>query len=123
MADITTIKEALASQVSANTLPAVQVYAEIPDAINIPCVIVSPQRPYVKAGICLGESQLDANGDPLSPTEFRFDLVILCAKASFPEQWQQELDLWLGFQSQPGAVPVPTAVGLDPTLGGAVEFC
>ena len=123
MADLTTIRNNLAAQLSANVQPEIQAYSEIPDAINVPCIIVAPARPQTKTGITLGGGTLAADGLPMSPTEFRIDLIVLCAKTSIDQQWQQTMDQWLGYQVAAGIVPIPMAIDLDPTLGGTVEWC
>ncbi len=123
MADLVAIRAAIASQVSANALPALSASAEAQGLVSPPMLVVIPRPPVAKFGICLGEGQLDAGGRPLSPTEFSIKGVLLVAKADVESNVQDYLDQWLGFQRTSTTVTVAMAVAMDPTLGGTVEFC
>ena len=123
MADLVAIRAAIASQVAANALPSLSTSAEYSNPINPPMLLVFPRPPAVKFGITLGEGQLDAGGRPLSPTEFTFKGALVVAKADLMSNVQDYLDQWLGFANTTTNVTVAMAIAMDPTLGGAVEFC
>lgn len=86
-------------------------------------LLVLPGEPVAKFGVCLGESQLDASGRPLSPTEFKLSGHLPVARADIISNVQDTLDLWLGFERTAAAVSVAMAISMDPTLGGTVEWC
>ena len=123
MADLVQIRAAIANQVAANTVPALSTSAEYQSLINPPMLLVIPRPPGIKFGITLGEGQLDATGRPLSPTEFTFKGALVVAKADVMSNVQDYLDAWLGFQKTSTNVTVAMAIAMDPTLGGAVEYC
>jgi hypothetical protein len=104
-------------------VPALSTSAEYLDTINPPQLLVIPKAPVSNFAVCLGESQLDAGGRPLSPTEFVIAGHLVIARADTVSNVQDNLDQWLGFERTGSIVSVAMAIAMDPTLGGTVEWC
>jgi hypothetical protein len=124
---ISVVRAALATQVGNLAFPALRSLPKAEDQINPPVGIVMPARQYGKYGITLqgatGFLGVPSLGNTLSPTEISLDYFILLSKASTLERIEENLDLWIGFESDGTAVSVPAAIEADPTLGGVVEWC
>lgn len=91
--------------------------------MNPPVIAIAPGAPFAEYGLTLGEQAFLA-GDPGATyvTEYSFVIVILFTLATSLETSQQVTDSYLGMV--PGnTASIPGAVGKDPTLGGAVDFC
>ena len=125
MVNITVVRNALAAQVNRYAFPSLRMLPDAYDQINPPVGVVMPGRPYLDYVTTLeGATGFGpALGTPLQDTNFNLDVVVLVAKASTLERVEQNLDLWLGFESDSTAVSVPAAVLKDPTLGGTVHWC
>lgn len=123
MADLVAIRASIASQISANTLPALSTSAEYLDTINPPMLLVIPRAPVAKFDVCLGGGIIAADGLPMSPTEFTLAGFLAVAKADTMANVQDNLDQWLGAVRTSTAVSVQQAIEMDPTLGKTVEWC
>ena len=129
MASLGAVRDALAAQVQANTVPQLNCVAQPLDQITPPCALILPSRTNVaKFGICLGEGLVTDAGLPFSPAEFNLDILVIVAHASTTDRVQQQLDQWLGFENAVDpdtgnmCVSVAFAVAMDPTLSGSVDF-
>lgn len=123
MADLRAIRKAIASQVAANTLPALSASGEFQGLVNPPMLLVFPRPPVSKFDICLGGGVIEADGNPMSPTEFQLKGALVVAKADIDSNVQDYLDQWLGSVRTASTVTVAQAIEMDPTLGGLVEWC
>jgi hypothetical protein len=89
----------------------------------LPMYLVIPTRPIAKFDVCMGAGLNDAAGRPLSPTDFTFRGILPVSKADTTSNTQDYLDQWCGYESTATAVSVATALDMNPTLGGLVEWC
>lgn len=82
----------------------IRVYGYVPDAPNVPCLIVYPERiPY--------GSTYDGKNDPTC--------IIWCLAGTVSMKGAQErIDAWL---NDTGSSSILAAIDSDPTLGGAVD--
>lgn len=119
MADLTSIRNALAAQLTAQT--GVRAMGQVKDQVSPPVALVLPGNPL----IIYGETMADARvmGGPGQGGELTINLAItlLLSDAAPTEKVQRALDAYLGVgsgetQSLAGAILV------DPTLGGVVEW-
>jgi hypothetical protein len=129
VASLTAVRKALANQILTNTLPLLAaVEAEPLDQIpNLPAALIFPGKPVAKYGVTMGEA-LPFLGSPagrmMAATDFNLQVMIVVSQGSTIERVQGTLDQFLGFENIPGqTVSIPTAVALDPTLGGVVFYC
>jgi hypothetical protein len=123
MADLVAIRQAIADQVAEYTLPALSTSAEYLDTINPPMLLVIPKPPVAKFDVCLGGRVIEADGLPMSPTEFTISGYLAVARADTIANVQDNLDAWLGSINTTAQVSVQQAIETDPTLGGLVEWC
>jgi hypothetical protein len=126
VANITVIRTALAAQIQALASPFLRSLPEPEDSITPPVGVVMPARPYVKYGVTLEGATgfLGSSGTiGISPENVYLDYIVLLAHASTLGRIEQNLDAWLGFESDATAVSIPAAVHADPTLGGTCEWC
>lgn len=122
MANLTTVRAALAATIQAGTLPALAARGDLPDQINPPCALVVPAKNVGTYGITLiGNPATQAQ--LLAPTEFNLDILVIVPRAPDINQVQNNLDQWLGFEYDDDSVSIAMAVSLDPTLGGACQYC
>jgi hypothetical protein len=128
--NISLIRAALAAQVGLYAYPALRMLAEPEDQINPPVGMVLPGTPYATYSTTLtgatGFGGFIGGGPasaPMSPTDFMLDIMLVVSHASTLERVEQNLDAWLGMESDGTAVSVPAAVLRDPTLGGTVSWC
>lgn len=122
MANLTSIRAAMANTIQTYTNPVIQARAESPDTVEPPCAIVVPARNLGKYGVTLVGNPV-TQSQLLAVTEFNLDIVVLVARAADINQVQNNLDQWLGFELDENVTSIPMALAIDPTLGGAVQFC
>lgn len=123
MADLVAIRASIAAQVAANTLPALSTSAEYMDTINPPMLLVIPRPPVAKFAVCMGEDVIEADGKPMSPTEFTISGFLAVARSDTMVNVQDNLDIWLGSLHTGTSVSVEQAIAMDQSLGGTVEWC
>jgi hypothetical protein len=123
MANISTIRTALANQIAEYAFPALRVEANPYDQINPPCAMILPGKTVAKYGRTLGGPLQSLGGTQYAATDFNLDVLVIVSHASTIERVQQNLDQWLGFEQDETAVSVPMAIDRDITLGGVVEWC
>lgn len=123
MADLVAIRASIAAQVAANALPSLSTSAEYLDTINPPMFLVLPKPPVAKFDVCLGGGIIEADGKPMSPTEFTISGALVVARADTMANVQDNIDKWLGSIRTSTQVSVQQAIEMDPTLGGTVEWC
>lgn len=128
MSNISVVRAALAAQVAKYTFPVIRTLADPMDQINPPVAIVMPGRPYTNYATTLqgpgfGPVLGPAVTTPVAPTNFNLDLLILLSHASTLERIENNLDAWLGLESDASIVSIPAAILHDPTLGGTVAWC
>lgn len=122
MADLSVIRAAMASQISANTKPVITCLPKPTDAVNVPCAFIVPARNIGKYGVTLGGA-VQVNGQLLAVTEFNLDIIVLVARADTVQNVQANVDVWIGAENSGGVVSIPMAIALDDSLGRAVEYC
>jgi hypothetical protein len=86
-------------------------------------LLVIPRSPVAKFGVCMGEDIIQADGKPMSPTEFTISGFLVVARADTMANVQDNLDKWLGSVNTGTNVSVEQAIAMDPKLGGLVEWC
>jgi len=123
VADLVAIRASIAAQVTANALPALSASAEYLDTINPPMLLVIPRPPVAKFAVCMGENVIEADGRPMSPTEFTISGALVIARADTMGNVQDNLDVWLGSVNTSNSVSVEQAIAKDSSLGGTVEWC
>lgn len=123
MADLVQIRQSIAAQVAANTIPALSTSAELLDSVNPPMFLVVPGSPIAKFDVCLGEGILAPDGRPMAPSEFKLRGLLVVGRGDITPNTQDYLDQWLGFQRTATSVSIGMAISMDPTLGGTVEWC
>jgi hypothetical protein len=124
MANLTTVRNALAAQIQNYANPYIQAFGYIPLQINPPCAIVAPSRNGGKYGMTLvGNINTQFGQLLMAPTDYNLDVLVLVSEASTPDRWQETLDQWLGFEYDSSITSIPVAIAKDDTLGGAVSYC
>lgn len=124
MASLSTVRNALANQLSEYVYPALRVSAYPLDQINPPCAMILPSKATAKYGRTLGGSFSTAAGSLLAATDFNLDIIVIVSHSTTSDRMQENLDQWIGFTNEPGeSVSVPMAIAKDDTLGGAVAYC
>lgn len=110
MADVSTIRAALASQIT--TVTGMRTLAEAKDQISPPVAVILPGQPFVQYGITMDGA-------------FTVNLRVLVVISDAPpdEKVQRALDAYLGSGAGVTASSIANAIRQDPTLGGAVHFC
>jgi hypothetical protein len=125
MASLKAIRLALARQIQDNVYPPIQAVANPGGTINTPCALVIPAHgTFARYGQTLGQSPVLGMPAPVvSATDFNLDVMVVVTHADF-DRMQEDLDRWMGYEETPGVtVSIATAVMMDETLGGAVEWC
>jgi hypothetical protein len=109
MADVSTIRAALATQITSVT--GLRTLPEAKDQISPPVGVILPGVPLAKYG--------DTFEGALT-----FNLrVLLCISDAAPtEKVQRAIDAYLGIGGGTTAVSIPAALMKDPSLGGAVHW-
>ena len=86
-------------------------------------LLVIPRPPVAKFAVCMGEDVIEADGKPMSPTEFTISGFLAVARADTMVNVQDNLDVWLGSLHTSTSVSVEQAIAMDQSLGGTVEWC
>lgn len=109
MADLVSICNALASQITQHT--GLRALGQARDSVNPPTAVILPGQPMIKYG-----STMDGTTD--------LNLMILLVMSDAPpvEKSQRALEAYLGVGSGE-TVSIANAILADPTLGGTVHFC
>lgn len=108
MADLTTVRNALATQIHAQT--GLRTYGQARDQASIPCAVVLPSQPVISYGVTMDGTAL-----------LNLAVVILLSDAEPAEKTQRALDAYLGIGAGE-TQSIPNAIRADPTLGGVVHF-
>jgi hypothetical protein len=109
MADLATIRTALATRITAGT--GLRTLAEARDQISPPVGVILPGQPYIIFG---------ATMDGAVTVNLRVLLAI--SDAAPTDKVQRAIDAYLGIGGGTTAASIPGAIAADPTLGGAVHF-
>lgn len=110
MADLTTIRNALAAQITAQA-GGLRVLAQARDQISPPIAVIIPREP------------LATYGDTMDGTlTLNLQVVLLLSDAAPSEKTQRALDAYLGIGSGEGQ-SIAGAIMKDNSLGGAVHWC
>lgn len=126
MANIPALRAALAAQIGQYAVPFLRSLAEPEDSVTPPVGVVMPARQAIRYGQTLeGATGFLGQGGAtgISPQCVYLDYLVLVAHASTLGRIETSIDTWLGFESDAAAVSIPAAVHVDPTLGGACEWC
>jgi hypothetical protein len=127
VANVQAIRAALANQLQ--TQLGIQAYTNMPPTVDPPMFAVLPGQPYISYGKTMGE-MADALGatmggvslsSPLSKNDIQLQVLIIISLAQGYEESQPALDTLLEPSGNIGSVP--TAIDVDPTLGGVVDYC
>lgn len=109
MADIATIRSALAAQLTQHT--GLRALAEPRDSVAPPVAVILAGQPFVTYGQTMdGTFQVNLR------------VLVLMTEGAPTERVQRALDAYMGIGSGEPA-SVAGAIQADPTLGGAVHFC
>lgn len=109
MADLTSIRQALASQITNKT--GLRAEAAPRDQVSPPVALVMPGNPLI--------SYAD---DMSGSVTIALAVLIVVSDAPPVSMSQQWLDGWLGVVTGVTA-SIPAAIAADPTLGGVVQWC
>lgn len=109
MADFTTIRAALATQITART--GLRTQPDARDSVDPPVAIVLPGQPLVTYGATM-DGTLDIN----------LTVLLIISDAQTSERTQKTLDAYLGIGAGE-TQSIAGAIMADPSLGGAVHFC
>jgi hypothetical protein len=107
MADLTTIRNALAAQITAQT--GLRTMAQPRDQVSPPVAVIIPREPVITFGDTM-DGSLTVN----------LTAVLLLSDAPPSEKTQRALDAYLGLGAGE-TVSIAGAVQADPSLGGAVH--
>jgi hypothetical protein len=108
MADLTTIRNALASQI--NEFTGLRVDGQARDSVNPPCAVILPGAPLLAYG-----KTMDGAAD------MALIVLLIISDAAPVEMTQRALDAYLGIGSGE-TVSIPDAITSDPSLGGIVHW-
>jgi hypothetical protein len=109
MPDLTTIRTALAGQISAVT--GLRSQAEVRDQVSPPVALVLPGNPLITYGATLDGA-----------VTITLAVLLLLSDAAPSEKVQRALDVYLGIGSGEGE-SIAGAIMTDVSLGGVVEWC
>lgn len=109
MADITLIRNSLASQIGVQT--GLRTMAQARDQISPPVAVVVPNDPMVTFGDTM-DGALGVN----------LQVVLMLSDAAPSEKTQRALDAYLGIGAGE-TESIAAALMTDPTLGGVVQWC
>lgn len=109
MANLTAIRNALATQITAQT--GLRCDAQARDQVSPPCSVVLPGQPLITYGVTMDGA-----------VNLSLIVLIIISDAAPAEKTQRALDTYLGVGDGEGQ-SVPGGIMIDPTLGGAVDFC
>lgn len=109
MADLTTIRNALAAQITAQT--GLRAMGQARDQVSPPVAVIIPREPLI------------TYGDTMDGTAtINLQVVLLLSDAPPSEKTQRALDAYLGIGSGEGQ-SIAGAIMADSSLGGAVHWC
>lgn len=110
MADLTSIRNALAAQISEFT--GLRVDGQARDSVNPPCAVILPGNPLMAYG-----KTMDGTAD------MALLVLVIISDAAPVEKTQRALDAYLGLGTAI-SVPasIPDAITADPSLGGVVHW-
>lgn len=111
MADLVTITNALASQITAHT--GLRALGQARDSVNPPCAVILPGQPFITYG-----KTMDYSG----AADMNLVILVIISDAAPVEKTQRALDAYLGVGANEAA-SIPNAILADPTLGHVVHFC
>lgn len=109
MADVSTIRSALAARITAGT--GLRTLAEARDQVSPPVAIVLPGQPLVVYGQTMDGA-----------VTINLRVLMIISDAPPNEKVQRALDAYLGIGGGTTAASIPAAIMADPMLGGAVHF-
>jgi hypothetical protein len=110
MADLTTLRNNLAAQITQYT--GLRCDGQARDQVTPPCAVVIPGQPFIRYGTTMGECMA-----------INLAVLLIISDAAPVEMTQRALDAYLGVETTNPSVSVPEAVLKDPTLGGIAEWC
>lgn len=110
MADLTTIRDALATQIATHC-SGLRTMPQARGSISPPVAVILPGSPLAKYG--------DTMDGTLTVT---LHVLVIISDAATDERTQRALDAYLGIGTGE-TVSIPNAIMADPTLGGAVHYC
>ena len=109
MADVSTIRAALAARITAGT--GLRTLAEARDLISPPVAIILPGNPLVHYGETF-DGALTIN----------LNVLMVISDAAPNEKVQRALDAYLGIGGGTTSASIPAALMADTSLGGAVQW-
>jgi len=110
MADLITLRNALASQITQYT--GLRCDGQARDQVTPPCAVVIPGQPFIRYGTTMGECMA-----------ISLVVLLIISDAAPVEMTQRALDAYLGVATAVPSVSVPEAILKDPTLGRTAEWC
>lgn len=127
MASLRKTREALALRIREVVSPQLQAYAEPADTINAPCALILPPRgKFASYGQTLGITPVLGLPMAVQVTQaqcFYLDVLVIVPRTDI-DRAQQDLDVWFGYEDEPGyTTSIVAAIDQDDTLGQAVEWC
>lgn len=114
MADLATIRNALASTIQANTTPSLACLGYAPSQVNPPMAYVIPQP-----GQLMVFQTLDGGAVYTGALDYHMR-VVLVVSGTDDQSAQQALDAMLS-TNEPGSVI--NAISMNDRLGGAADYC
>ena len=113
MADLTAIRDALASQISAQT--GLRAIGQVKDQISPPIALILPGSPLITYGATL-------SGGGETEVVISLAVLLLMSDAAPTEQVQVAMDAYLGIGAgEP--MSIAQAIAADISLGKTVEWC
>lgn len=115
MADLNSIRNALAAQIAAQT--GLRAVGQVKDQVSPPIALVLPGIPVVVYGDTMAD-QYSMQG----AVTLNLAVLLLLSHAPPTEKIQRALDAYLGIGAgEPQSIPA--AILFDQTLGGVVQWC
>jgi hypothetical protein len=112
MADLTTIRTALAAQIAAHC-SGLRTLAQARGSIDPPVAVILPGSPLIPA---YGQTMDGA-------LTLTLNILVIISSAAPDERVQRALDVYLGIGTDANTESIPNAIMADPTLGGTVHYC
>jgi len=110
MADLITLRNALASQITQYT--GLRCDGQARDQVTPPCAVVIPGQPFIRYGTTMGECMA-----------ISLVVLLIISDAAPVEMVQRGMDAYIGVETTNPSVSIPEAILKDPTLGGIAEWC
>jgi len=114
VADLTAIRNALASQITART--GLRAQAQVRDQVSPPIALVLPGSPLITYG-----ATMDGGEIPEAVT-INLAVVLLISDAAPTEKVQRAIDAYLGIGAGE-TMSIAAAIMADCNLGGIVDWC